>query len=184
MITENPDPSVRLMQLRTGKADFTTAINIADIPTVEATPELKWTSYPGKGIFCIVLNHFMEPFNDERMRRAFALAIDRDEINRVVFNGLGYPGYSHLSPLSPYYYEPPGWRYNPEKARELIEEAGYGDGVKVRALKAEGEPGVSMAKVVQSQLKRVGIEMELNIVEAGIYLTERKDCKYEVNLWN
>lgn len=100
------------------------------------------------------------PLSDRRVRRAVNHAIDKDALVRYDVLGNGRP-LGSLSMAGELGHDP-GIRpypYDPEKARELLKAAGYGAGVRLRAVvKAQGERTM---RIIASHLKKVGIELDL-----------------------
>ena len=121
------------------------------------------------------------PFDDLRVRRAMNLAIDQREIVDLFFGGnaelFAYPQH----PTFVGYYEPleampPSvqelFEYKPEKARRLIAEAGYPDGFTFRAQVSVSNPmRMELAPLLASYLDRIGVTMEIEVVEYAAYLS-------------
>lgn len=113
------------------------------------------------------------PTENPKVRRAIAKAIDREELIEKAYFGLGVPAHWLFNPLMFVYEEnpEPGQYYDPEGARELLDEAGYtGDTrFEMRILGTpDDERGLT---VIQSQLSAVGIEAELDIQQSSSYWT-------------
>jgi len=120
-------------------------------------------------------------FRDRRVRQAFAYAIDRERIVRYVLRGqAGEPGHYGLVPPSLPGYPARsirGYRFDPERARRLLAEAGYPDGRGfpriTLQLNAGGGRNVQVAEAVQAMLREhLGIEVELRQVEFAQHLRE------------
>ncbi|QUV84717.1 ABC transporter substrate-binding protein [Chloracidobacterium aggregatum] len=110
-----------------------------------------------------------------RVRRALALAIDRETIIRTVLRGMARPAAGPLPPEQWAYPEDlPPPRYDPEEARRLLAEAGYGPGQPLRLeLKtSSAELSRQVAAVLQEQLKRVGVELSLRSFEFQTFLQD------------
>ena len=139
------------------------------------------TLYPraGTNIFYVGMNNAFAPFDNEKVRQAFAMAIDR---NRIVDNF--YPAGSIVAtqfmPPSIFgYSEGQDWyEYNPEMAKQILTEEGVYDADGVFKTKISyrdvvrgylPEPGV-VAQDIQAQLKEIGVEAEINVMESGSFL--------------
>ena len=101
-----------------------------------------------------------KPFNDKRVRQAFCYAIDREKIVRYVLNGAGVPGHYGIAPPAFSNYDArgvKGYTFNPEKARQLLSEAGYPGGKGLEGLSlqlnAGGGRNVQVAESVQKMLQ-------------------------------
>lgn len=123
------------------------------------------------------LNETMKPLDDIRVRQAIAYAIDRKQL--AAFKGAataipavsvvptGYLGTDETAKLFP---------YDPAKAKELLKEAGYPNGVAVKSIQTSLPTMLTAAQVVQSQLKKVGIDLQLEVVDHQSYHAQiRKD---------
>lgn len=115
------------------------------------------------------------PTEDPRVRRAIAKAIDREELVNKAYFGFAIGAHRLFNPVMAWVYEEdpePGQYYDPEGAKELLDEAGYtGDprfSMKILGVPAD-ERGMT---VLQSQLSDVGIEVELDIQQPSSYWTE------------
>ena len=79
----------------------------------------------------LAMNHSKKPFSDPKIRQAVTLAIDRKAVIQGAISGFGTPIGSHMDPTNPYYVDLSGlYPYNPEKAKQLLTEAGYPKGLK------------------------------------------------------
>ena len=104
------------------------------------------------------------PFDDVKVRRAFSLAIDRDELNQAVYQGLGTPAYMTWSKGTPYYVPSiaKAQKYNPKRARKLLAEAGYEDGFTFSTMIVAGFPPTeTLTTVLKEQLAKVNITLEI-----------------------
>ena len=118
----------------------------------------------------LYLNITVKPLDDLRVRQAIAYGINRAELLR--WRGVdvarephsilpsGYLGYTSDNGLLP---------YDPAKARALLAEAGYKDGVTVKMVMTQEPNSLALMQVVQAQLKRVGITVDMNVVEHATY---------------
>ena len=161
-----PDANVQALALRKGEIDFMLRCPYEVAKLLRGAKGITVTSSVGFGFDQIgfVMDH--PPTNDRRVRMAISYAIDRQEVVKKAFFGFATPAGSVLHPHVLGHrkdYWPEVQKYNPEKAKALLKEAGYDKGVKIRIL----TPGASdnmyrrTAEVIQAQLRRVGIEMEI-----------------------
>src|SRR5690625_6455140 len=96
---------------------------------LQSNPNLKGTDGTMTPEITMAMNNPREPFNDVRVRQAITHAIDKEAIVNGAFFGLGTIIGSHMSPAEPYYIDlSDTYPYDPERAKELLEEAGYPDG--------------------------------------------------------
>ena len=133
----------------------------------------------------IHLNITKKPLDDLRVRQAIAYAINREEVAK--FKGLlvakaavsiiphGYLGTDEHAPLYP---------YDPEKAKKLLAEAGYPNGVTIKAIQTAFPGMLNTMQIVQAQLKKAGIDLQLEVVDHPTFHAQiRKDLS-EVVLYS
>lgn len=127
------------------------------------------------GIIALTLNHEKPPLDDVRVRKAISLAIDRKTLCENYLDGNAAPAKSMLPPGVPGY-DPnaPELEYNPEKAKQLLVEAGYADGFEVESMVPENHKLVGVFTVLQAQLKEVGIKLNIQPVDKPSYIEYRK----------
>lgn len=126
-----------------------------------------------QGLF---LNNKTEPFNNPKVREALNYAIDKQAIIDMVADGKGTIIGSNLTPgLSSYYDESLSGLYqtNVEKAKELLKEAGYENGLKFKiSVPSNYQFHVDTAQVIVEQLKQAGITAEINLIDWSTWLSD------------
>lgn len=167
-----PEASTRTAAILSGQANFIEA------PAPDAIPRLKSSGIkiitnPYPHIWPYLLRQVGEntPLNDVRIRRALNLAINREAVVELL-NGLAVPAKGHVLPDSPWFGNPTfKIEYAPEKAKELLKEAGYGPDkpLKLKFMIAPSGSGqmqpMPMNELVQQQLKQVGVDLEFEVTE-------------------
>jgi len=169
-----PEQTSLLAGIKSGSLDIATINEGSVILQAKKDPNLVVIQVPGLNLRTFGFNNTREPFNDVRVREAIALAIDRDEIVNAAEFGMAQPSgplaasvKKWAKPLE----ELPFSKPNLKKARELLAEAGYPDGFSFNVVASSTyEGGLAVAQVIQSQLKKVGLRPELEVVEWGIYI--------------
>ena len=103
-----------------------------------------------------------KPFTDKRVRKAFNYAIDKGLIIEKHQKGKAYPAKSFLASTTPGYDpDAPGYDYDPEKAKQLMEEAGYGDGFPLEVVGTSSSSyGTGVVEVIIPYLKKIGINVK------------------------
>lgn len=172
------DAVTRLNAYKTGQVDIV-QLERQDIEGVKRDgmeDELKLYNRPA--IWYVGLNQLVyEPFKNRDVRRAFAMAIDRDKIVNDILGGVNQPAYSIIPPGVPGHREKAGYlAYNPEAAKELLAKAGYpgGKGLPAFQLKfRDDRPDARIAaEAIASQLRQnLGVDVTLQAQEWGQYLT-------------
>lgn len=112
-----------------------------------------------------------DPFYNEDVRRAVAYAINVDEVIDSVFFGYGIKSPQWGTPSSEFFSpDVTGHPYDPEKAKELLSNAGYPNGFKTKLSTAAGAQFADISLIIIEQLAQVGIEVELNQVEGAAFV--------------
>ena len=167
-----PDAAARLAGFRAGQLGTGGATNEAALQDVLKTnPDIQVTQGRRvKSIFAAVFNQQDPKWQDKRVRQALMLAIDRDEINELLYDGL-----SETLPVIPWHhvydhvptYEAgelgPWWRYDPDEAQSLLRAAGA-EGLTFNYLYWSGYLG-DQTDVWVDQLRRIGVTMNLQSVD-------------------
>jgi len=158
--TSNGAPS--LAALQAGTVDLTN-INTDAIDTVKGQHGLEVTSRPGLSVNDLGLCVSAGPFASKKARQALQYAIDRKGLNDAALSGQGTPDILPLSPSHPFYNGSLAktYSYNPKKAKALFKQAGVKPGTTLRALVPVNPPQPQFSEIVQSQLKDVGLKMEI-----------------------
>jgi len=112
-----------------------------------------------------------EAMKNKTVRQAIAYAINHDDIAAVYGAGMTKAAYSLLPPAcsatNAEYDENPTYPYDPDKAIELLNEAGYGDGLTLRMINNSNAVYASIAEVLQNQLAKVGITLEISTYDSA-----------------
>lgn len=126
-----------------------------------------------------------EPFNDQRVRQAFRLAIDRDGMVEQVLSGQGTVGNDMFAVFDPSYPDQlPQRTQEIAEARRLLSEAGYPDGVQVELVTAPIQAGVvEAAQVFAEQAAEAGINITINRMDLTAYWTDYLNYDFSQSFW-
>ena len=166
-----PEASARLVLVSSGEADFADKLALDQFAAIQGHGDLQTIAAAGNTTVPLVLNSEYEPFADSRVRAAISAALDRDALVAGPMHGMAKPAlYQLLSeiPQPP----PPGPPATQDlaRARELLTEAGYGDGFDFTLTVNSVRPGPfseDLAIVIQSQLAEIGINVEIEVVASS-----------------
>lgn len=166
------DSSARLAALRTGNVDVINA-DTAMLGLVANDDAIKTLAYQSRNYVTLCLNTNNEYFSDVRVRQAVSLAINREEIIDMAFNGEAE--ISGFVPASMGHWavdvtEHPMYQQNIEKAKELMAEAGYADGFEVTLIVGLLDTLRDTGAVVQQQLADIGITVNVENKENAEYV--------------
>ncbi len=190
-----PDLSTQIAAFTTGKLDRMTNMTFEDTQMIQKTrPDatVKARIAPPFIISGRVDKNL--PFNDIRVRQALNMASDKQDILQNLYGGhgymLGYP-YSN-SPAHKDYYTPLEqqpqavqdlFKYNPDKAKQLLADAGFPNGFKTQILCQatvfRGVVGPDFLSVIAAQWKKVGIDVEIKPVEATVFQSMRRGRTFD-----
>jgi peptide/nickel transport system substrate-binding protein len=173
-----PDATTRALELRKGSADA--AINALSpdmILTLERERNLRVLRDPGTVLAYLSFNLRDPILRDQRVRQAIAYAIDRRPLIEYIWRGFAQPASSILPPQSwAYDGNVPKYPHDPERARALLDAAGYKpvNGVRFHLLmKTSTEESTRLlAAVFQQQLREVGIELDIRTFEFATFFAD------------
>jgi ABC-type transport system substrate-binding protein len=172
-----PEATTRLAALRSGQVDW------IEVPPPDAVPSLKaagfevvTNSYPHVWPWVFNLAKEDSPWRDVRVRQAANYCVDRDGIVKLL-NGLAEPSVGFFSPKNPLFGKPKNaYKLDPERAKKLLAEAGYGPGKPVKAKIMISTSGsgqmhpLPMNEFIQQSLKQCGFDIAFEVVEWGAML--------------
>lgn len=161
------DDSVKITNLQSGDVDGVDIQSSTNsVLTAMAMTDKTTYEYDYAINFWLGFNFSNEKFQNLALRQALSYAIDRQEIVDIVFEGLASTTPFFSKPTQWWYYENAGINeYNPEKAKELLAEAGYPNGITLNISCISREPDNSILTLMQSQMADAGITLELNPME-------------------
>ncbi len=168
------DRATKVLMLQSGEADIIDEVPPDMIAGLEKNPNVTIRTVPSHRTNFVTINTFREPFDDVRVRKAMAHAINWQEIIDKLYAGLGYRQ-AALTPKIIEHYDPnlEPYEYDPEKARQLLTEAGYPNGFTVDdpfKTSVGWLPIDNIAsEVVVANLSAVGIKMGLWMAEETSY---------------
>jgi len=118
--------------------------------------------------------------NNLKLRQAFLYGIDREIMCKALTYGFGTVNPT-LTPKSSWAYDPnlTTYNYNPEKAKELLAEAGYEDGIELTLSVIHRDPDDKIAVIIKEQLKNIGIDLNVELLERQAWIDKVLNYEYE-----
>lgn len=171
-----PDATARWLALQKGEVDIIDFPSPEDLEEMKVTEGIKVVQQEGLNVGYLALNNEKAPYDNKLVRQAMNYAIDRDEIVAGVYGAAGKPAKNPLPPtMWSYNDDIEAYPYDLEKAKALLAEAGYADGFKTEiwampVARPYNPNGKKVAEIMQAQLAKVGIEVEIISYEWGTYL--------------
>ncbi len=174
-----PDASVRLQRLQAGECQIMPYPNPADIDSIRSNTDLELLDQAGLNVGYMAYNTTQEPFDDPQVRKALNMAIDKQAIIDVIFQGYGEIAKNPIPPtMWSYNDEVKDDPYDPEKARQMLQDAGVENlSMRIWAMPVQRpyNPNARrMAELIQEDFSEVGVDVEIVSYEWGEYLERSK----------
>jgi len=177
-----PEDNTRIMQLQGGTVDLIDAVPWSRIDELKKDPNLQVVLAPSTSTTYLVLNNAREPFKKAKVRQALVYATDRDALVKTILFGCGQVAVSFRPPDGPMYnskLQPKP--YDPEKAKQLLIEAGYPKGFKTTMMiNPAGIVNVQIATILKEQWAKVGIELSIIQYDGPTLSTKRRESNYDI----
>ncbi len=172
--------SVMFTNLETGAVNVATGISPNDVASVKSNPSLTYKQVSGPGFGSLFLNLSAPPLNNIHVRRAIAWGINRQEIIDHVFSGLGVPSKGPISPVNwAYDKNIKSFTFDTTKAKDELAQSGLSN-VSFTLLTQSNSPTASQeAQFIQSQLKDVGITVNIAQETFVQEITDVQQFKYQ-----
>jgi peptide/nickel transport system substrate-binding protein len=193
-----PEASTMLTELLTGSIHVDIPLAPDQAQQVEQGAETQLHSFPGKTVYFVGWNNARPVFADARVRRALGLAINRQEIVDALLHRQGELATSPIPPwhrLYPADVQP--LSHDAQQATQLLEQAGWqdrdGDGIRENAsgqklaftlLSSNDELRRGVVEVLQSQLRQVGADAQVQVMEFQTMLQNHRDRNFDAVLTN
>lgn len=186
------DAATAQAALRTGQVDVSEQMNAISWQQqqimAESDPDIQWGWWPTPG-YTIDLRVDHEPFNDIRVRQALQLALPLDVIAETHFGGTvsGQPEgliYPKLTGWTLPYEEWPAdlqaeYSYNPEKAMELLAEAGFPDGFETHIVSATYRQDIELLEIIKAYFLDIGVDMEIEMMDFATWRAFTDEGKHD-----
>lgn len=169
-----PESSTRLQLLEAGEVHHAKRLTFQEYSFIQDEGAAQLIECPAPRRSALILNYNSPPFDDLRVREAVSLATDRDAIAQGAYQGFAAPAISGFHQGFAYPVdEALAYRYDPDRARELLAEAGAeGLTMPLTYTTVRGPELEQVAVLLQSQLGDVGIEVDLNFIAQGPDFTD------------
>ncbi|MFZ4660782.1 MAG: ABC transporter substrate-binding protein [Caldilineaceae bacterium] len=182
-----PEQATQVAALTSGTIDLIWQLTTESMATLTGNPDVVIEQVESGAYQPIIMRLDQEPFTDVRVRQAFKYATDRAGMVQGVLQGNGVIGNDQpLPPVHPFAADLPAYALDVEKAKALLAEAGYPDGLAVTLYTADLRPGmVASAVVFQEMAKAAGITVTVEQVPGSNYWSEHwMQSALTVSNWN
>ncbi|MBS3943381.1 MAG: ABC transporter substrate-binding protein [Dethiobacter sp.] len=165
------DSAAQVEALRGGQVDYLIYLPSEFVPVLEEDPNIDVYRKPSNTHYVLRMRSDRAPANDVRVRQALKAATDRSAILKGAIGGLGVIGQD--TPIGPsfgeFYLDLPEPRRDVEKARRLLSEAGYADGLNITLVTQSSSPVPSIAAIWKEQMAEAGVNVEIQLVPPDVY---------------
>lgn len=175
------DPAARLAQLRAGQIDFTVDLAPDQLKEIQNDPNLVAIPRPSFNVGYLALNTSYKPLSDVRVRQAIASAINRKQIVQAFWGKLGQSDSSFLPPSLNWAQSSKitDYEFNPQKAKQLLAQAGYPNGFNLELLympvsRPYFPTPKAIAEAFAADLNAVGIRVNLKTKDWAAYISDRR----------
>ena len=170
-IDHGDDPQAGISALQGGQVDHIYEVDVAAADQIEKIPNavLHQTTTAQTAVARMRVSE--KPFDNKKLRQAVAACMNHQLILRVAYRGRGAVGENHhVSPIHPEYYKLPPLKQDYAKAKKLLQEAGYGGGIKLKIdLGQENAWHLAACQAMKQQLAPAGITLDLNVMPGSTY---------------
>lgn len=166
------EPAVRVAALQSGEADWIAVVPPDSVAPLQNNDDFVVGMEPIPHTWGWILNFKHELLKDKRVRQAMALSVNRESLAQDLLRGTAEPAFQFWAPGSPGYRPVPEnmtYGYDPQRAKQLLEAAGYSDGIDLKILTPNSGSGlmqpVLMNEFIQENMSEVGINVEMELME-------------------
>jgi peptide/nickel transport system substrate-binding protein len=183
-----PDSQTRVVDLETGTVNLLNSVPFDRIQELEKNPKVNILQANGYVRDTLGFNDTKKPFDNPLVRRALSMAIDRDTIVKTIMFGFATATSDPIGPGMPTY-DPSADQqlaYNMDKAKQLLQQAGYGNGFSTTIKVSPTYPQeVQMAQVIQQAWQQLGVKATIDQLEWSTWIQQvvvKKDFDVEIVL--
>ncbi len=183
------DASVRFAKLKTGECHVMAFPKPADVALMKQDPHIDVKQQNGLNVGYIAFNVEKKPFDSKLVRQALNMAVNKQAILDTVYQGAGQAAKNPIPPtLWSYNDQVKDYPYDPAKARALLSQAGYPNGVAVDlwylpVTRPYNPDGKRMAELVQADWEKVGVKTRLITFEWGEYRKRSKNGEQQAMMF-
>jgi peptide/nickel transport system substrate-binding protein len=181
-----PDLAAETTNFLSGDIDVMLLVQQADYERISSAPNVNALRVPSGRYVNVVMRFDQPPFDDLKVREALAYSIDRQLLVDLVLEGLGRPAHDNiLSPEFKFRIDTPEKAYDPEKAKKLLAEAGYPNGLKLN-LVASNRPAIraQVAIAIKQMALSAGFDINVETMPHDTYIANVwKKGKFYMAYW-
>ena len=180
-----PEDQTAWSSFRANEIDIKRVNSAERLQQLQSRQGVAFTEATGLITRFVGFNHRVEPLDNRKVRQALNYAANSRAVVEQLFPGLSTVASSFMAPGVQYHTEEgvPGYEHNMDKARSLLEEAGYGDGFEITFWAPQISRFTKPAQVFQNAWSQLGIDVDLQIKEAGSYISTVIGSEHDVPIF-
>ncbi|TBL75259.1 glutathione ABC transporter substrate-binding protein [Paenibacillus thalictri] len=179
-----PENSARSIMLETGEADIIVPVVTTDVDRLKSNDKVKVLVEPSSRNLYMSINTTRAPFDNPKARQALNYAVDKETIVKKIMSGQAKVAEAAVGELVWGFSSVGAYPYDPEKAKQLLAEAGVQPGTTIKLWTPDGRYLMDrqIAEFIQGNLQAVGLKVEFRKWEFGAFQEATRDPKAEFNL--
>ncbi len=163
------EASSRSIELETGGVDISFQLAPADWTRIQKNEKTQLLSGTSMSMAYLCFNNSIAPFDNVLVRKGLAYGINVAAVAKTAWQGQAEAADSFLAKSIPGYKKEGPWEYNPTKAKELLTQAGYPNGLEVKFITFEQQYYRSACEVIQSMWKEIGVKCTIEVVDLATF---------------
>jgi peptide/nickel transport system substrate-binding protein len=182
--TDVPNDNTRQLQLKGGQAQVDEFPAWSTVASLKSTPSVTMNLFNSTRTDYVIFNERRKPFQDVHVRRAISLAVNRASLVKAVLFGNGRPANSFMPPQVPYYQQATaGLQYDMTAAKQEMAASTVPHGFSTTILVPAGtSDDVTIATILQSELKPLGIKLNIQQLDPNTVTTDQQSLNYSMSL--
>jgi len=169
--------------LQSGQVDVISEPILEAFLALRDDPKINCIAAPSGSVNVMRMRVDVEPFTDNRVRQALKLCQRRDKIRELAYYSIGDIGQDcHVAPIHPEFCDIGTPEYNPEKAKQLLAEAGYPNGVDIEFTVANNY--IPHAEILKADAEPAGFRLQINSMPIGSYWDVWTECTLGITNWS
>lgn len=180
------ESTAQIAALAAGQVDLVATINTSDIDVVKRLPNVDLLQVNCAQTICMRMQVDQKPYDDIRVRHALVLAADNAKMLEIAYRGLGVVGENHhVAPFQPEYAKLPPVKRDVAKAKALLAEAGYKDGVDMELVlgNTQGRWEQDTAQILQQNAAEAGIRIKLKVLPSTEFWPIWNKVPFGLTFW-
>lgn len=182
-----PEPAARVAALLAGEADIITKVPSDQVQRINSSGKTRVEGAFYAGLYVLAVNSKVPPLDNPKIKQALSLAIDREAIVKNLWRGQGIIPNGPIAKGDQIGYDPnlPPLEYNPEKAKALLQEAGYkGEPIIIESTQGQLQNDREMSEAIIEMWKKVGINAQMELIEASVRAQKNRDKAFKGLFWS